>query len=270
MVTSTLNATQCQATTNIVVYIYSPTVTVSSPTSACLGIAVTLTGSVNNPASGSSNSYTWTGPGLGNSPGSIANVIPTGPSVYTLTAKSTTPANGSNLVCSASETTSVGIAPNPLISVAPSRTFVCKGESVNLIASGANTYTWNNGAFAGGTITVNHNSIATFSYLVKGTDANGCMNDTIYYLKINGCQGIEEFANNSGISVYPNPNNGEFYIIADRDLKLQLINELGQVIKNFELNATNQHKIQTADIAKGIYFIVDEKKAIQPQKIIVK
>ncbi len=268
VVTGTLSATGCSASTNVVVNIYTPTITITPPSSVCVGAAITLTGQVNNPSSGATNSYTWTVPGQGNSNGTSVSVSPSSPIVATLTAKSTTLGN---LICVDSKTTSVGILPAPNISVTPSRTYVCRGEPVDLIASGGSSYTWNNNSFTGGTITVTHQNIATIAYSVVGTDANGCKNTTVFYLKINGCQGIAEVQALSGIIIYPNPSNGEFFIQTDKDLQLQLINELGQVIKTLDLNTTNDHKVQMSDVAKGVYFIVSRNNGeAQAQKIIVR
>ncbi len=268
VVTGTLNSTGCSSSTNFVVYIYTPNITITPPSSVCVGAAITLTGQVNNPSSGAINSYTWSVPGQNNSNGTSVVVSPTSPIVATLTAKSTT---AGNLICVDSKTTTVGILPAPSISVAPSRTYVCKGEPVDLIASGGASYTWNNNSFSGGTITVTHQNIATFGYTVVGTDANGCKNETIYYLKVNGCQGIAEVQGLSGVNIYPNPSNGEFFIQTNKDLQLQLINELGQVIKTLNLNTSNDHKVQVSDLAKGIYFIVSQNNGeAQAQKIIVR
>lgn len=268
-VTGTLNTTGCSNSTFVTVNIYTPTLSITSPTNTCYGAIFTLTGSVNNPSSGSLNSYTWTVPGAANSLGTSVQVTPTVLTVYTLSAKSTTMGN---ITCVESKTTSLGIFYNPTITVAPTRTFVCKNEPIDLVAHGADTYTWNGGSNSGSLITVMHGNVGTVAYTVVGTDPNGCKNDTVFYLKINGCQGIEEFEQNNGnISIYPNPNNGEFNILADKDLKLKLINELGQVIKEFELNAYNAHKVQIADLAKGIYFITgSNNQAVTRQKIIVK
>ncbi|MBL7932620.1 MAG: T9SS type A sorting domain-containing protein, partial [Bacteroidia bacterium] len=270
-VTGTLTSTGCSTSTTVLVSIYTPTISIMSPTNTCLGGAMTLTGSVNNPASGAITSYTWSGPGIPNTQGQSVVVNPTAFTIYTLTAKSNTLANNGNLTCIESKTTSVGIFYNPTVTVAQARPFVCKGEPVNLIASGANTFTWNGGAYSGATITVSHNNVGTVSYSVVGTDANGCKNDTIFYLKINGCQGIEEFDGNTDmVRIYPNPNSGQFNIVSNRDVKVQLINELGQVIRHFELQSSNNFQVQVSDLAKGIYFIVDEKnKSLTGQKIIV-
>ncbi|MBL7932063.1 MAG: T9SS type A sorting domain-containing protein [Bacteroidia bacterium] len=267
LVTGTLNSTGCTASKTVQVGIYIPTLTVSQPTNVCQGGQVALSGQVNNPASGSSNSYTWTGAGLSGNAGSAVVVSPSAPTIYTLSAKSITLGS---LTCIKTETTSVGIFANPNITVTPSRTFVCRGEPVNLVASGGVSYTWNNNSMSGPTVTVTHSTISTFSYVVVGTDTNGCKNDTIFYLKVNGCQGIEEYQNTTTINIYPNPNNGEFNIKSEKDLTIQLFNDLGQVIRTYQLNAENNYLIQVSDLAKGIYFIADDKnRPLNKQKIII-
>ncbi len=268
-VTGTLNATGCSASTTVQVTIYTPSLSITNPTSTCLGAAITLTGTVNNPSSGAINSYTWTVPGSPNSNGQSVLVTPTVLTTYTLSAKSSTTGG---LSCIYSKTTSVGIFYNPTITVVPSRTYVCKNEPVDLIANGGVNYTWNNNSFAGGTITVTNANVGTVGYTVVGTDANGCKNNFVYYLKINGCQGIQELdANSIPLSIYPNPNNGTFYISSDRDLKLHLVNELGQIVKYMELTAAVTQQVQITDLAKGIYFICGESGgAVSRQKIIVR
>ena len=53
---------------------------------------------------------------------------------------------------------------------------LCNGQSIVCSASGANTYTWSNGGF-GASISVT--PLATTSYTVTGTDANGCMDTSV-------------------------------------------------------------------------------------------
>jgi hypothetical protein len=75
---------------------------------------------------------------------------------------------------------------------------------------------------------------------------------------------------NSSLSVYPNPNNGSFTVSSDVNLKLNLVNELGQAIRRLDLQAANKNKLDIRELAKGIYFIVGEKEGLQfSQKIIV-
>lgn len=125
-----------------------PILTVNSP-SICLGQSVNLIGS------GATN-YSWsTGPTT-----SSINVNPSSTTVYTLT--------GDNGGCSVSKTATVTVDPTPTLSISSAN--ICSGQSANLSASGATTYSWNTGATTN-SITVN--PITTTIYTLTGTNG-GC------------------------------------------------------------------------------------------------
>jgi hypothetical protein len=75
--------------------------------------------------------------------------------------------------------------------------------------------------------------------------------------------------NNDVISIYPNPSNGTFNIQSDVTLKLNLINQLGQVVKTISLD--DSHKVVTVtDLANGVYFITGENNgSVINKKIVV-
>jgi hypothetical protein len=254
------SATQCQSTKTVEVKVFTPTITVTNPTNTCYGGNITLVASGANP-----NSYNWnTGSGFVNPFQTIA-VTPTVFTIYTVSAVS-----GSNGVnCPSTQTTSIGIFYNPTITATPQRTLVCRGESVQLYGNGGVSYSWSNSQ-TGSTITVAPTS--NTNYTVTGTDANGCVNTGTIQVKVSNCTGINELNGtaNNGISVYPNPNNGTFNIRSEVPLKLNLVNELGQVIREIELKASNNYKADISDLSAGVYFIVGEKngQAVN-QKIIV-
>jgi hypothetical protein len=138
-----------------------------------------------------------------------------------------------------------------------------------LYGNGGVSYSWSNSQ-TGGTITVA--PLTNTNYTVTGTDANGCVNTGTIQVKISGCVGINELNGtaNNGVSVYPNPNNGSFSISSEENLKLNLVNELGQVIRTIELKASNNYKVDISDLSGGIYFIVGERNGAKVnQKIIV-
>ena len=62
--------------------------------------------------------------------------------------------------------------PTPAIDAGPDVT-ICLGGSTDLSASGATTYSWDNGIGAGNNISVS--PVADITYVVTGTDANGCV-----------------------------------------------------------------------------------------------
>jgi len=50
---------------------------------------------------------------------------------------------------------------------------------------------------------------------------------------------------------------------------LILVNELGQLINEFELNAENNYSVEVKDLAKGVYFISSKNSELQLNKKIV-
>jgi gliding motility-associated-like protein len=173
--------------------IYS--VSISIPNSACAGTATVLinpTPTLNIAASSLSmcaynynnslnsvtltaagaSSYTWNAIGLVlTSPSNTVNPVTYSPAMNA--SSGTVTLIGSNGTCSASATAVINIVENPTITVtSPS---VCAGNTVAIIANGANTYVWspatNLSSTTGATVTCNTPS--TTVYTVIGS-ANGC------------------------------------------------------------------------------------------------
>ncbi len=79
---------------------------------------------------------------------------------------------------------SVVITVNPLPTLATSSdTSLCSGESTTLVASGANSYLWDNSLGAGASHTVSPSSMTT--YKVVGTSTAGCKDSTTITVNIN-------------------------------------------------------------------------------------
>ena len=126
-----------------------PTITATSAT-VCLGQSATLT------ASGAS-SYTW-------NTGSIGPALSDAPlltTVYTVT--------GSIGSCTNSTTASITVNPSGSISVTSAT--ICNGQSANLFAGTALSFTWSTGA---STQSISINPISTTVYTVAATLLSGC------------------------------------------------------------------------------------------------
>jgi gliding motility-associated-like protein len=129
-----------------------PPVTATPSFAICPGASATLSG-------GGASTYTWDN--------GITNGTPFSPiatKTYTVTG---TDVNG----CKNTATSVVTINPLPTVTATPSFA-ICTGASATLSGAGASTYIWDNGITNGTAFS----PIATKTYTVTGTDANGCKN----------------------------------------------------------------------------------------------
>ncbi len=157
--------------------------------------------------------------------------------------------------CSTSSST-IMVNPIPTIISSTSNSLICIGQSANLTASGAMSYTWNTSAT---TATISVSPTVTTTYTVSGTDINGCSNSSTITQTVNSCASMQDLKNDSfSITIYPNPVSD----ILNIDLQsstiekgmIQIINTLGQVILS-ELFTSNNLKINTSNIISGVYFV---------------
>ena len=142
-----------------------PIVTVNSPT-ICAGETANLT------ANGAT-SYIWS---VGVTPNSINTAIALPP---TTTSYAVT---GITSGCSNIIILTVSVNPAPLVTV--NSTSICPGETANLVANGAATYTWSAGAISTGTNTSDAAPDSTTTYIVTGT-ANGCSDTALSTVTVN-------------------------------------------------------------------------------------
>src|SRR5690554_2055621 len=144
----------CSSTESITINVHpEPNVTLTaSNTTICTGGSTVLT------ASGA-NDYTWDN-GLGN--GSTHTVSPTSTTTYEVT--------GTIGSCTATTSITVTVGNNITVSASTSEQIVCPGESVELSATGADVYVWDNGLGSGSTHTVYPTTTTT--YQVAGTTGN--------------------------------------------------------------------------------------------------
>ena len=156
------NAGACDSTITLNLTILPiPIITKSNDTSICAGRTVNLF------ASGG-QSYVWS-PAASLSNASIANPVAS-PLTNTIYAVTVTSQNG----CSATGQVSVLVNSNPIINV--NSITLCQGQSANLIAIGASSYSWSPAIGLSSTVgaTVIANPLKTRFYQVIGTDQNGC------------------------------------------------------------------------------------------------
>lgn len=162
IVTGTATNTCVDTDTVVVVVNPLPTITANNP-SMCINDSAQLvaTGAV---------SYAWT-PTTGLSCSNCNNPIakPSTTTTYTVTG---TDANG----CQNTAQATVTVNALPIVSASPRLDTLCAGDSIQVQATGATSYSW--GPLVGLSCNNCANPMitppATYTYIVTGTDANGC------------------------------------------------------------------------------------------------
>jgi len=100
------------------------------------------------------------------------------------------------------------------------------------------------------------------TYLVTVTDANGC--DTTFIAIIGAPPiGLVELNNENSISVYPNPNNGQFIIQFNGVIKdvytIEVRNILGQTVYDEEINISGGPSVwiqmDLSNLNRGAYLL---------------
>lgn len=145
-------AAGCTGTDQVTVIVNPmPIVNAGIDQTVCAGTAVTLNGT-------GASTYTWTG-GVTNG----VSFTPAATATYTVTGTS---AAG----CIATDQVVVTVNPLPLVNAGSDQT-VCSGTGITLTATGAATYSWDNGVTNGAGFTP---AVGTITYTVTGTTAAGC------------------------------------------------------------------------------------------------
>ncbi|GIV26728.1 MAG: hypothetical protein KatS3mg027_0542 [Bacteroidia bacterium] len=203
------------------------------------------------------SSYTW-------NPGSITgsvfapNTSVTGNTTYTVT--------GETFGCFGSNTLNVVVNPTPTVSVSVTDAGSpgCSNGSATISISGGTapyTYSWSAPASSTTNVATNLNgtSGSGTSYTVVVTDANGC--STIQTFTVDCVTSVAGISANTGISVYPNPNNGTFVISTNSSLMktIRIMDITGRVIVTTQSNEKDV-EMNIVNYSRGIYVVEIESE----------
>ena len=171
-VTGTNSSTGCSSNDIVLVNVLGlPTVFAGNDLTICFGDSVILTGL-------GATSYSWTNGVINNSP-----FIPQLTQTYTLT--------GVDLnQCQNVDQITVFVNPSPTV-FAGNDIELCEGGNIVLVASGAQTYSWDNGAVNG----VSFVPTNTTNYIVTGTNAYGCQDQDNLLVTVNALPTISAGVN---------------------------------------------------------------------------
>ncbi len=186
----------CTATDTVTVTVNNlPLVDAGSDFSVCIGAQASLFGS-------GADTYTWDN--------GVIDGVPFTPSATMSYEVIGTDVNG----CTDNDTVVVTVNSLPVVTGGPDTT-VCAGTQVTLSGSGAASYSWDNGVTDG----VPFTAVSAMTYIVEGTDVNGCMNTDTVMISVNSlpsvyagpdsiiCAGTLAFLSGSGAVSYTWDNN---------------------------------------------------------------
>lgn len=123
--------------------------------------------------------------------------------------------------------------------------------SIDLTVSGGTagyTFMWDNGA-----TTEDISGLPADDYTVIITDANGCT--TSYTITVSSSVGLDPNANAVVVQVYPNPNNGVFFIKGLPTGQYRVVDAIGRSITQFVAQNSDNTILDLSHISNGLYFI---------------
>lgn len=250
--TYTVTGTDANGCTNsdaVFVMVHAlPTVNAGADQSVCVGTAVTLS------ATGATT-YAWNN--------NVSNGTAFTPTATTTYSVSGTGGNG----CSNTDQVIVTVNPLPNVNAGADQS-ICKGDALTLSGAGATTYAWNNNVTNG----VAFNPIATATYSVSGTDANGCSSSDEVVVTVNEASAstltesaLDSYTLNgqtytqSGTytQVITNSAGCDSTITLNLTLSFTGLNELAQGIQLYPNPANDVLNIQSSSALTGEYTLYD-------------
>jgi len=154
-------------------------------------------------------------------------------------------------------------APNVSLSTAPYDT-VCTVTGAFALTGGSPA----GGTYSGPGVSANMfdpalAGLGTHSITYTYTDSAGCTGTATQTIYVDVCAGLTNNTLASGMSVYPNPSEGDFtleYVASatSSEAYVTIVNSLGQVVDSKQLNCvagTNRWTIDGSEFAAGFYFV---------------
>jgi len=162
-------------------------------------------------------------------------------------------------------TVTVSVFSNPNTSV------TLNGNTLTASQQGA-TYQWlncdNNLSPITGANQMSYTPLVSGNYAVRIT-INGCTSTSncTYVQVLTGS--IDENEDSFIINLYPNPNTGTFTFETTLTGKYVVMNNLGQIIAEFNIEYPSQKEINLDKPSKGVYYIKHAENQTRPTKLII-
>lgn len=174
-----------------------------------------------------------------------------------------------NDICSTiSDNINVTVHENPIVKLNHKDTTIIIGSALTLIASGANSYEWNDNSKQD-TLLVNQAG----TYTVTGKNEFGCTSSATIKVDVREKGAGLSNLNNVKVAVSPNPSSDILHVTIEefKNKAISLVDLKGNLILNQSLNSVNT-TIAVDSFAKGIYIlnVVDGSNSVlNSQRVVV-
>lgn len=182
----------------------------------------------------------------------------------------------------------VMVYPTPTLNVSSSNPVLCVGETTTLTVTGTRYYEWENGPVSSEFVI---KPAEKQSYKVTGINTAGCKASVVYTQVVEACvagsggevnpadtdaankkSGIDTLNEHLQLSLFPNPNNGEFNLTTNSvsgTSRVEIYNSLGALIYN-QLVKEEKSLLDIRNYPNGIYVvrIVESNKVLKQQRLI--
>ncbi len=151
-------------------------------------------------------------------------------------------------------------------------TLVCLTRNAFTITGGSPAGgVYSGSGVSGSAFTASVAGVGTYSLTYTFTNSFGCGASAQSQIRVYSCAGINELHSQPiFFSIYPNPNNGEFTIKSSIAGNFEIVNELGQIIRSLDINATINSQITVSGLPSGTYFINGKSgSGLVRQKLVV-
>ncbi len=178
------------------------------------------------------------------------------------------------------KTAYIQVGPNVTVSAEPGF-LACWYQTITLDATteGADSYLWMPGGMTTPTIDVTFAEYGLGDHIFTVTvNASGCEIVKEVIATLDACTGMESHQSGVGLSVYPNPGNGNFTIALSSPgpilADLSIVNSIGMTVykkQGIAINGKILHPLQLSDLPSGIYLLtIQSGDQYTTKKLVVK
>ncbi|PKP51400.1 MAG: hypothetical protein CVT95_00915 [Bacteroidetes bacterium HGW-Bacteroidetes-12] len=159
-----------------------------------------------------------------------------------------------------STTLTVNSLPNVTLTNFNPDTICSNGSAVALPNGSPSGGVYSGTGVSGGTFDPNISGVGIHSVIYTYTDINSCINSDSTFITVEQCVGIDDFVNDLGILIYPNPNTGLFIIEKsselDKEVNISLLDASSRVVID-KVIPKGQQKIEMdiTSYSKGVYYL---------------